>query len=46
MPMRATGKVRIGKVEASARDGVALTGVTEIVVTALEDAELVLVDAA
>lgn len=42
----ATGKVRIGKVEANARDGIALTGVTEIVVTALEDAELVLVDAA
>lgn len=42
----ATGRVRIGDVEANARDGVAITGVTEIVVTALEDAELVLVDAA
>jgi redox-sensitive bicupin YhaK (pirin superfamily) len=42
----ATGRVRIGDVEAGARDGVAITGVTEIVVTALEDAELVLVDAA
>ncbi|MBB3860383.1 hypothetical protein GGQ88_001649 [Novosphingobium hassiacum] len=42
----ATGRVRIGDVEANARDGVAMTGLTEIVVTALEDAELVLVDAA
>jgi redox-sensitive bicupin YhaK (pirin superfamily) len=42
----AKGRVRIGEVEANARDGVAITGVTEIVVTALEDAELVLVDAA
>ncbi|MDT0508368.1 pirin family protein [Novosphingobium sp. MMS21-SN21R] len=42
----ATGRVKIGDVEANARDGVAITGVTEIVVTALEDAELVLVDAA
>ena len=42
----ATGRVRIGDVEANARDGVAITGVTEIVVIALEDAELVLVDAA
>ncbi|MFN4135174.1 MAG: pirin family protein [Novosphingobium sp.] len=42
----ARGKVRIGDVEANARDGVAITGLTEIVVTALEDAELVLVDAA
>ncbi|HQS71619.1 MAG TPA: hypothetical protein PLM58_18455, partial [Novosphingobium sp.] len=42
----ARGKIRIGDVEANARDGVAITGVTEIVVTAVEDAELVLVDAA
>ncbi|MFY7837351.1 MAG: pirin family protein [Novosphingobium sp.] len=42
----AKGKVRIGDVEANARDGVAITGVNEIVVIALEDAELVLVDAA
>lgn len=42
----ATGRVRIGEVEANARDGVAMTGLTEIVVTAIEDAELVLVDAA
>lgn len=42
----AKGRVRIGDVEANARDGVAITGVTEIAVTALEDLELVLVDAA
>jgi len=42
----ASGKVRIGDVEANARDGVAMTGLTEIVITAIEDAELVLVDAA
>ncbi len=42
----ASGKVRIGDIEASARDGVAMTGLMEIVVTAIEDAELVLVDAA
>lgn len=42
----ATGKVRIGAVEASARDGVAITGETGIEVTALEDSEVVLVDAA
>lgn len=42
----ATGRVRIGDVEANARDGVAITGVNEIVVTALEDAEIVLVDTA
>ncbi|MGE8132367.1 pirin family protein [Novosphingobium subterraneum] len=42
----ARGKIRIGDIEANARDGVAITGVTEIVITALEDAELVLVDAA
>lgn len=42
----ATGRVRIGTVEAAARDGVAITGESRIEVTALEDAELVLVDAA
>ncbi|MBN8501076.1 MAG: pirin family protein [Sphingomonadales bacterium] len=42
----ATGRVRIGEVEANARDGVAITGESRIEVTALEDAELVLVDAA
>ena len=42
----ATGRVRIGPVEAAARDGVAITGESTIAVTALEDAEVVLVDAA
>ena len=42
----AAGRVRVGEVEASARDGLAITGLAEISVTALEDAELVLVDAA
>ncbi|MFC3175312.1 pirin family protein [Novosphingobium bradum] len=47
----ATGRVRIAateggaQVEAGARDGVAITGTGAITVTALEDAELVLVDA-
>jgi redox-sensitive bicupin YhaK (pirin superfamily) len=41
----ATGKVRIGEVEAGARDGVAITGLGRIEITALEDSELVLVDA-
>jgi quercetin 2,3-dioxygenase len=41
----ATGKVRIGDVEVNARDGVAITRVKRIEVTALEDSELVLVDA-
>jgi len=41
----ATGKVRIGEVEANARDGVAITGLGRVEVTALEDSELVLVDA-
>ena len=42
----ASGRVRIGEVEAGPRDGVAITGLAEFEVTALEDAELVLVDAA
>jgi len=42
----ATGRIRIGEVEANARDGVAITGLDTIEITALEDAELVLVDAA
>jgi quercetin 2,3-dioxygenase len=37
--------VRIGDVEVNARDGVAITRVKRIEVTALEDSELVLVDA-
>ncbi len=42
----ATGRIRVGQVEAAARDGVAVTGVDGITVTALEDSEIVLVDAA
>ncbi|KEO91865.1 pirin [Erythrobacter longus] len=42
----AKGKVRIENVEAKARDGVAITGLTSLSVTALEDSEVVLVDAA
>lgn len=42
----ATGRIRIGTVEAQARDGVAITGESAIEITALEDSEVVLVDAA
>jgi len=42
----ASGRVRIGAVEAGARDGVAITGAEAFTVTALEDSEVVLVDAA
>ncbi len=42
----ATGRIRIGGVEANARDGVAVTGLDEITLTAIEDSEIVLVDAA
>jgi redox-sensitive bicupin YhaK (pirin superfamily) len=42
----AVGKVRIGNVEVNARDGAAITGVDTITLTALEDSEVVLVDAA
>ncbi|MBP6555825.1 MAG: hypothetical protein KA233_09110, partial [Novosphingobium sp.] len=42
----ATGRVRIGAVEAAARDGVAITGEAGVEITALEDSELVLVDTA
>jgi redox-sensitive bicupin YhaK (pirin superfamily) len=41
----ATGRIAIGGVEAAARDGIAITGETAIEIVALEDAELVLVDA-
>lgn len=40
----ATGKVSVGGQEANARDGVAIADVAVLEVTALEDAELVLVD--
>ena len=42
----ATGKVRIEDVEAKARDGVAITQRASVTIIALEDSELVLVDAA
>ena len=42
----ATGRVQVGEVEAQARDGVAITGLDTLTVTAIEDSELVLVDAA
>lgn len=42
----ATGRIRIGDVEANARDGVAVTGEDSLTLTALEDSEIVLVDAA
>ncbi len=42
----ATGKVRIEDVEANARDGVAITAIETVTITALEDSEVVLVDAA
>jgi len=41
----ATGRVRIGALEVKARDGAAITGLQRIEITALEDSELVLVDA-
>jgi redox-sensitive bicupin YhaK (pirin superfamily) len=42
----ATGKVRIADIEANARDGVAITALAQVTITALEDSEVVLVDAA
>lgn len=42
----ATGSVRVGEVEAKARDGVAITDTDTITIVANEDSELVLVDAA
>jgi quercetin 2,3-dioxygenase len=41
----ATGRIRVGDTEVDARDGVAISGLPRIEVTALEDSELVLVDA-
>jgi quercetin 2,3-dioxygenase len=40
-----TGRIRVNGREAQARDGIAITGETAIVVEAINDAELVLVDA-
>jgi hypothetical protein len=42
----ATGRVRVDDVEANARDGVAITKLETVTITALEDSEIVLVDAA
>ena len=42
----ATGKVKVEDVEAKARDGIAITEQESVTITALEDSELVLVDAA
>jgi redox-sensitive bicupin YhaK (pirin superfamily) len=42
----ATGRVEVNGVSAEARDGVAIRDVAEIAVTALEDSEIILVDAA
>lgn len=39
------GRIRINGLEAQPRDGIAITGERELVVEAIEDAELVLVDA-
>ena len=41
-----SGRVQIGDVEVNARDGAAITGLDSFTVTALEDSELALVDAA
>jgi quercetin 2,3-dioxygenase len=41
----ASGRIRVNGHEADARDGVAITGETEVQVEALEDAEVVMVDA-
>lgn len=40
-----TGKIRVNGIEANARDGIAVTGESEITVEAIEDSEVVLVDA-
>ena len=42
----ATGRIRVGEIEAKARDGVAITKEETLTITALEDSELILVDAA
>ena len=40
-----TGKIRVNGVEAQPRDGIAVTGESELTIEALDDAEIVLVDA-
>ena len=42
----AMGRVRVNGVQADARDGIAIRDVAEIRVEALEDSEIILVDAA
>ncbi|MFT3964586.1 MAG: pirin family protein [Sphingobium sp.] len=42
----ATGAVRIGEVRVNARDGAAISDIDVLTVTAIEDAEIVMVDAA
>ncbi len=42
----ATGRLKIADVEAKARDGIAITQLAEVTITAIEDSEVVLVDAA
>ena len=42
----ATGRITINGVAATARDGIAITGETQLAVTAIADAELVMVDSA
>ncbi len=42
----ATGRVKIDGLDAAARDGAAITGLTSFTIEAMEDSELVLVDAA
>ncbi len=42
----ATGKVQIEEIEANARDGIAITQQESVTITAIEDSEIVLVDAA
>jgi len=39
------GRIKINGVEANPRDGIAITGETDITVEAIDDAELVMVDA-
>jgi len=39
------GRIKVNGIEAQARDGIAITGESEITVEALDDAELVMVDA-
>ncbi|WP_040702606.1 pirin family protein, partial [Novosphingobium nitrogenifigens] len=40
----ATGRIRVNGVEADARDGIAIAEVETITITAIEEAEVVLVD--